>query len=440
MSFDGFCKRTLYWTNDWLHGKKVRKHYDEIAKVMADSETGKKIQSANLKRLLGHTTRYSKFYRKFRGKRLNEFPVVNKSILMENYDSITVPVKYIPEQETENVHVQKTSGSTGTPFAIYQDSRKRNRRVAELKYFGERAGFKSHERLAQCRIWTQWQSKSKWQSFRENIFPVNVSKMDDETLNELCRTVSENKIVAIRAYASWYDNLLEYFLSGKGNISSLKTVKVMFSTSEALNVVTKEKFMKKWHIPIVECYADEEAGVMAHQFVNDSIFHLNHASYIFEILKLDEDVPAEYGELGRIVITDLYNYAFPLIRYDTGDTAVLQKGNKKTNGWDYLEKIYGRRLDLIYDTDGNPTHPMSFARILKNISGIRQWQFIQKDEKDYLLRLNVEKELNEDAVIKEIKDVLGQEANVKTEYVSDIPVLASGKRKSVICEWKNNKT
>lgn len=43
---------------------------------------------------------------------------------------------------------------------------------------------------------------------------------------------------------------------------------------------------------------------------------------------MDSDEPAEPGELGRIVITDLFNYAFPILRYDNGDTAVAV-GRKK---------------------------------------------------------------------------------------------------------------
>ena len=102
--------------------------------------------------------------------------MVNKAILNENRDKITIPIDKIPEQEGDKVHIQKTSGSTGTPFAIPQDTRKRNRRIAELKYFNEQVGFKSHEMLGQCRIWTKWQSKSKWQSFKENIIPIISAK------------------------------------------------------------------------------------------------------------------------------------------------------------------------------------------------------------------------------------------------------------------------
>ena len=439
MSLNGFCKRSVYWIQDFLHGSKVGKHYREIKTVMRSAEIGKKIQSERLAALLAHATANTAFYQRYAGRPLEQFPIMNKSKLIENYDAIVVPVDKIPEQETEKVHVQKTSGSTGTPFAIYQDSRKRHRRVAELKYFGQMVGFQSHEKLAQCRIWTNWQSKTKSQIFRENIYPINVSKMDDDTLRELCRTVRENRITAIRAYASWYDCLLAFLISGKGDAADLKTVKVMFSTSEALNVATKEAFQEQFCIPIVECYADEEAGIMAHQKVQDNRFYLNHASYIFEILKLEEDKPAAYGELGRIVITDLYNYAFPLIRYDTGDTAILAKGNEETGGWDYLEKIYGRRLDLIYDTKDNPIHPMSFARVLKNLDGIRQWQFIQKDKSKYLLKLNVQKEkFDLENTLLEIRKIVGQDADVQIEYVEDIPVLASGKRKMVICEWKKS--
>lgn len=437
MSLDGFYKRNIYWIQDFLHGSRVGKHYREIKTIMKSAETGKRIQRDRLNDLLKHAVENTVFYKSYAGKPLEQFPIMNKSKLIENYDGIVVPIEKIPEQETEKVHVQKTSGSTGTPFAIYQDSRKRHRRVAELKYFGQFVGFKSHEKLAQCRIWTNWQSKTKSQIFKENIFPINVSKIDDKTLGELCSTVKKNKIVAIRAYASWYDSLLEFFDSNKGNIEDLKTVRVMFSTSEALNIATKEAFQKQFNIPIVECYADEEAGIMAHQKINDNNFYINHASYIFEILKLDEDKPAKYGEIGRIVITDLYNYAFPLIRYDTGDTAVLAKGNEKTNGWDYFKKIYGRRLDLIYNTKNEPVHPMSFARVLKNLPGIVQWQFIQKGKYDYLLKINKKSCFNESETINQILLIIGNEANLNIEYVNEIPVLKSGKRKSVVCEWKH---
>ena len=164
-------------------------------------------------------------------------------------------------------------------------------------------------------------------------------------------------------------------------------------------------------------------------------YYLNHASYYFEVLKLDEDVPAENGELGRIVITDLYNYAFPLIRYDTGDTGILSAGNRISKGWPYISKLYGRRLDLIFDTLGNPVQPMALARVLKNLKGIIQWQFVQTAEKEYKIRLNMEKTISVDACIRELHEILGEDAVIAVELVDEIPILSSGKRKPVVNEW-----
>lgn len=90
MSLDAFIKRTLFWTDDILHGRKVRKHYIQIKKIMNDHDYGKKIQRKNLDDLLDHATTNSEFYRSYRGKKLSEYPVVNKYILSENYDAIPV--------------------------------------------------------------------------------------------------------------------------------------------------------------------------------------------------------------------------------------------------------------------------------------------------------------------------------------------------------------
>ena len=437
MSIKGFVFRTLYWTNDIIHGKKVRKHFNDLRTFKSKNEISLTKQKKQLVCILKYAAENCPFYNKYDCTNLKSFPIVNKQILNENYKSIVVDPSKIPEQETQTVHIQKTSGSTGTPFAIPQDSRKRYRRIAELKYFGEDVGFKSHEKLGHCRIWTKWQNKGKWQSFKENIIPINVAKMDDDTLAYICDIVKKEKIVSMRAYASWYDKLVEYLESGKGNPKNFKSVKVVISSSEALNEDTRIKMRNLTGVPIVECYANEENGVLAQQKINDNNYYLNNASYIFEILKLESDEPAEYGELGRIVITDLYNYAFPMIRYDTGDTAILERGNDISGGWDYISKLYGRKYDLIYDCSGKPMHPASISRCFKNFAEIRQWQFIQKNEKEYLLKLNAETSIDQNKIIQETLSIVGN-GNVTIEFVDDIPVLASGKRKPVICEWKKN--
>lgn len=436
MSIGGAIRRNVYWTVDFFSGQKVGKHYIDIKRILSDAELGKKAQQEYINNLLNYAVENSEYYKLYKGKTINEFPVVNKNIMLEHYDEIRVDVAVIPEQETEKIHVQRTSGSTGTPFAILQDSRKRYRRIAELKVFGEIAGYKSHEKLGQCRVWTRWQNKSRWQSFKENILAINVSKMDEETVSKLCDTVKKKKVVALLGYANWFDQVVEYLQ--KHNDIKLPSLKVIFTGSEMLKENTRIKIKELIGCEVAERYSNEEQGILGQQRIktDDLSYYLNHASYYFEILKFSSDEPAEYGELGRIVITDLFNYAFPMIRYDTGDTGIMEKANAYSNGFPYISKLYGRRLDLIYDTKGKPVQPMSLARVLKNFPGIIQWQFIQKEEKSYLVKFNFSEEKDVSLCVEQLKQILGDDSDISVEYVDEIPILASGKRKPVINEWK----
>ncbi len=64
---------------------------------------------------------------------------------------------------------------------------------------------------------------------------------------------------------------------------------------------------------------------------------------------MDEDVPVSPGKRGRIIVTDLQNYAMPMIRYNIGDIGAMELRKEK---FPCLSSIEGRKLDLIYDTKG----------------------------------------------------------------------------------------
>lgn len=353
---------------------------------------------------------------------------------------LQIPAKENPWQKQPTYHVQKTSGSTGAPLALAQDTRKRTRRLAELKYFGEIVGFRSHDKLIQLRIWTRWQNKSRWQSFRENIEPFNCTNLSDEHLEELCRLIRSSRAICLRGYASSFDLLGRYVEKHHVQLPSLR---IIIAGSEALQDGTRELVERAIGCPIISQYANEENGILAQEEPGKpGRFLLNHASYVFEVLKPDSDEPAAYGELGRLVVTDLYNYACPMIRYDTGDMCSMQLDPETERP--YIDRLFGRRLDMIYNLAGEPVFPMYFARVLKNYEAIAQWQFIQKGAADYTLKLTLT-EGNAGGVLPaegEVKQallsLLGEQARISFEYVKEIPVLNSGKRKAVVNEWKQS--
>ncbi len=361
-----------------------------------------------------------------------------KLTLIAHREQMTVSSSVIPGQEG-TVFIQRTSGSTGTPLAMPQDTRKRRRRIAEIKYFGKRLGFNTHEKLIHLRTWNQWQSKSLQQIRKENIVPFDVKRIGEADLIELCELINKEKAFSLRGYASCFDRISKVVRKHGYKFPSLK---VIVSTSESLEDDVRAAVKKYMGCEIVSQYANEECGILAQERVptkeTDNKMYFNWAGYWIEILKIGSDEPAGYGEIGRIVLTDLHNYAFPVIRYDTGDTCVLLPPDEYSNGYPVMGKLYGRRFDLTFATDGTPVYPLAYGRMLKNYDCISLWQFVQTGEKEYSLRLVLSG--HDDGAIKEIRRntlaILGEDAVVSVELVDDIPVLQSGKRKPVINNWK----
>ena len=119
MTIDSFLKRSAFWERDRLEGSPVRKGYDEIDEAMRDKDVGLYIQGRNLSRLLSHAASHAPFYKAFSSHvdDLPSWPVMDKSLLLEEYDSHLVPYEEIPGQ-VGDLYIQRTSGSTGVPFAL----------------------------------------------------------------------------------------------------------------------------------------------------------------------------------------------------------------------------------------------------------------------------------------------------------------------------------
>ncbi len=438
MDLNAIYLRSKFWINDFFHGSPIAKPYNEIKFIQEHSyEKGLPIREKALQNLLDYARNHTSFYKNISGYNLKDFPIMNKMALIDHYEEIRVKEDEIPGQEG-NVHIQTTSGSTGTPFKIPQDSNKRRRRIAELKYFGKISGFKTHDKLIHLRTWNKWQKKTTKQVISENIIPFDIARMADEDLKRLCELIMSSKAVCLRGYASSLGKVAEY-ADGKGY--KFPHLKLAIAGAESLQDNTRAIFKRVMKADIQSQYANEECGILAQERVptrlSDNPMYLNNASYFFEILKFNSDEPAEFGELGRIVITDLYNYAFPLIRYDNGDTAILLPPDEYSNGYSVIGKLYGRRFDLTYSTSGVAIYPLTYGRILKHYDDIVQWQFIQEDEKEYVLNVIMRGgEDNLSSIVKQFKEYLGTDANINVKHVENIPVLASGKRKPVVNNWK----
>lgn len=419
-------RRFGFWGLDVLKNGIIRDHYINIKNKMEANSTGNEKQLADL---LTHASRSTLYYKNINSQSLKDFSVVTKNDYKENFDLFQSDLFL-----DKPLHQMSTSGSTGTPFLVNQDMNKRKRTLADIIYFNEICGQKLGDKYIFFRVWTDKNKKSKWEQFQQNLVPTNILHLDDENLEKIRQLLKRDKSInSGLAYASTYEHLVNY-LALCGDTPDMFNIKVLVSSSEVLDMVMKQKVKDVLGCKIIDRYSNQENGIIAQTRDFSDEFIVNTASYYVELLKIDSDEPAEQGELGRIVITDLYNFAMPMIRYDTGDLAIRnesEKGSVKT-----LKSIQGRRVDTIYDTKGNRLTAHTWSVYMWKFDKLKQYQFIQEDAKKYILKVSGAKGIyTSEELENTVRGVIGSDAEIDIQFVDTIPVLESGKFKKTICNY-----
>ena len=432
-------RRIVFKILDILKGRPVFKNIDEIKSIneALDLHLVQAYQKKQIDELMVHAIKNIPFYKNIDTIELSKFPIVDKSIIKNNIDQFIAPL-------TNKNELQRmvTSGSTGTPFVSYQDNNKKRRNSADALYFGELAGFKLGEPLYYLKIWSESNKKSRWIQFLQNVIPIDVIHLSGDNVSnfiDLLNTTSGR--FHINGYASALEEICKY-LDVQTTPVLKRDLKVgsIIAQSEALANETKERLYRYFECQPCSRYSNLENGIIAQQTLkNNTIFKINCASYYVEILKIKEDIPADKGELGRIVITDLFNYAMPFIRYDSGDIGRFAVNKNGKINRSYLSEIQGRKLDLLLDTKGNMVSSYIMYKNMFKYPEIDQYQLIQEDKKLYRFVISMKEAFKKEDILKnEFLSYIGTDATFKIEYVDEIPLLASGKRRKIVNNYIKN--
>lgn len=416
--------RSDFWKADSEKGGIIRNQYDEIKKVLENKDMAwVQKQFNDIKR---HAIAQTEFYKDYSID--DDFPVMSKMMLIENQAACTAKGNF-----STPTHVSSTSGSTGTPFSVLQDYKKRNRTIADLKVFGELCDYPSHERMIFFRVINSKLNRTKEQEDRENIYYIDSSDLGEKHLGEMYQAILQKKPRIVFSYSSTLVELAKY-IEKVGTPVSEFTMKSILTAGEGLSEENRKLLEKVFGCTVYRRYSDMELGILGQDCGYGSEYTLNWGSYYFECLKTHSDQPAKPGEAGRIVITDLFNYAFPMIRYDTGDLGVMDFG---TNGeLPKLKEIFGRVRDCVYAVDGRLISPAKVSVMMWGLEDIKQWQFIQETKNKYVLKLNCENRVDISVLLDKFKLLLGMDAEIVVEFVEEIPVTSSNKRRAVICNYQ----
>lgn len=426
MSVGGYIRRKLFWQKN----REMYHDYCEIKYINSEkSSATQALIDKKINNLLSHAVSTTKFYSNYNKSDLNSFPVINKHTVIDNRNDM-FSNKYLGKK----LHEMQTSGSTGIPFVIQQDYYKRKRVITEIKAMNDYAGYPSHEKMLY--IWGAARKKEypRIQEFRENIYRIGVAVNDEKSMKKIVDFIITKKPVALHASASNLPPIIDYIK--KYSISPKKfKIKTIITGGEMVPEKLRYDLQAVFgeQCRVIVKYSNEEMGILAQDNGVSTPYILNVANYYFEILKLDSDEPCKFGELGRIVITDLYNYAVPLIRYDTGDMGILRQDDQKH--WPCLVNLSGKRRDLLFTTSGDSISGATMTNLLKQIKNVKQWQIIQETKNTYRYKIVPEKNTHpteNDILLYDLQSLFGSNSNIIVECVDEIPVLDSGKRRYTV--------
>ena len=127
---------------------------------------------------------------------------------------------------------------------------------------------------------------------------------------------------------------------------------------------------------IADIYGSTECGRIAASCPHCGRFHVHAESNLLEVIADDGEL-TRTGETGWIVLTSLYNYSFPLIRYDHADRAQLGDLNGCRIRLPTLDGIFGKEHTAFVFRGGITIRPKLSATSVRELLGARVYQVAQ---------------------------------------------------------------
>jgi phenylacetate-CoA ligase len=208
------------------------------------------------------------------------------------------------------------------------------------------------------------------------------------------------------------------------------------SYAEIVSDEIRARCRKAFGLEIIDCYSAREAGYIALQCPDHMSYHLQSETIKTEILDIQSQ-PCNFGETGRVVVTPLYNYAMPLIRYEIRDHATIGVPCSCGRGLPVLTRIAGRTRNLFRLPNGALIAPDFKTTTFLTHLAPRQWQIAQTGPLQIEVRLVpgvAVDEMDFDGMTAYIRKLLHPDFAVSYRLLDSIPIRPGGKHEDYLCE------
>jgi phenylacetate-CoA ligase len=333
-------------------------------------------QRRQLEVLLRHAAATVPYYRAKWGEAVSPgdfdaLPVLLRRDLQESFDAFRSEA--IP-REHGSVGEVRTSGSTGAPTRVLK---------AQLsQFFWETLTLREHlwhrrdlsGKLAAIRRGAKG-SRPSWGSATDGVFttgPAVGMQVEADVEEQLAWLQRENPRY-ILTYPSLLREMANTCLARGLRLPALHQARTL---SEVVFPELRRLCREAWGVPVTDMYSAEEVGHIALQCPDHEHYHVQAETVLVEVVD-EQGRACPAGSQGRVLVTDLHNFATPLIRYDIGDFAEVGPPCPCGRGLPVLTRIIGRTRNLLVTADGKRHYPFLGQSQFLDIAPILQHQFVQ---------------------------------------------------------------
>jgi len=423
-----------------LNGYPIQEAKKQLAEIQEIPESEYESYVVNQRKaIVEYHLENNAFYKSFVGnastKNWENIPIMQKK-------DIQIPLKNRISQgfNIKDCYTSKTSGSSGTPLIFAKDKYCHALTWAEIidrfgwfsinfnhsyqaRFYGIPLGFFAYQ-------------KERLKDRLSHRFRFPIFDLSEKKLEEFLSVFRKKKFYFINGHTSSIVLFAKYLKKKNLLLTDVcPSLKYCVVTSEMLYDSDKKLLQEVLNVPIINEYGASEIDLIAFTNHNDE-FIVNSETLFVEILD-ENNKPVPHGEVGKVVVTSLYNKAQPLIRYEVGDLGILSP--KSTLKTPILQQLIGRSNDIAYLPSGKtvPGHTLYYVTksVIEDDGNVKEFVVEQLELDTFKIIYVSEKELNAeniDTIHKAMSQYLEENLNVELERVEILDRSNRGKLKQFI--------
>ena len=382
-----------------------------------------------LEAVLAHAAHHSPYYREQdwaaevrRGKRLalEALPLTPKHLVRaepERFFSAFVP----PDHGA--VRDKRTSGSTGEPLRIRKTQRHFKINQEENRRLLRDLEIEAHRSAVLIELPVDEHPAGEIEALAMGPERKWVKFYSVDSL-AIFNTLRRAEATMMHGLPSLCQSALEHSAESGTKLP----IKLVWAVGEVVQDQLRELVGAHPGCRLVDSYGCVEAGLVAAQCPHCGTYHVADRHVILEVVS-EDGRPAAPGQMGRVVLTPLFNWATPLLRYEMEDYAVIAETGDCPRASLGLARVVGRERNLFKLPDGRKIMPRLPIHVAERLA-LRKLKLIQTTITDIQM-LYVPRddgmELSRDMAQDIIDRFMSPGFTVYPQRVPDIPRSPSGK-------------